>query len=221
MIRRLVLMLLALLVVTIPWVRVVEAFDAQIGNSVLHDPETSLGIRIGTGIFHSSDTFDEITHFSTPTILGLVGGIRQGDFGLELSVDYLKTNLKSSIKIGTLTTVPSLLTAQLHPMPEEDPFDPYIGFGGGYYINSFSPSSEAKDAAAAVGVNNYDASVENTPGLHVSAGANMKISNVFAFTIDARYTLLTRATIKDNFDSDTLKMNGFFFTIGAKYFFPE
>ena len=197
---------------------------------MFHDPETSLGIRVGTGLFQSSNTFDTTTHFSTPTILGLVAGIRQQDIGLELSVDWLKTNLKTGIKEGTLTSIPILLTAQLHPMwQEEGAFDPYIGIGGGYYINSFHPSSEAKEAQAADGIDDYDASVDDNVGLHLSAGANMKISTVFAFTIDARYTFLSRTTVNAKgiasgspfSDSDSLKLNGFFFTIGAKYLFPE
>jgi len=187
-------------------------------------PETSVGIRVGSGSFQSDDVFGVTTDIKSPIVLGVTAGMRQGNLGGEISVDQITVDLKTDIKEATVTMIPILLTAQFHPAEDNDPFDPYIGLGVGYYINSAEASSEAKAGAAAFGVSNYKVEADNSVGFHLAVGANMRISSAVAFVIDARYAFMsTDLTLKGGgfSDSDTIKINGLVVTAGLKYFFPK
>lgn len=106
-------------------------------------------------------------------------------------------------------------------MEEDAPFDPYLGVGVGYYVNSASASSEAK---ALAGVSDYKVEVDDSVGFHLAVGANMKVSSVVAFVVDARYAFTsTDLTLKGGglSLSDTINLNGLVVTAGLKYFFPN
>lgn len=187
-------------------------------------PETSVGIRVGTGAYQSSTVFSTTTDIQNPIVLGVTAGMRQGHLGGEISVDQISVNLKTDIKWASMTMTPILLTAQFHPMEDSGPLDPYFGAGVGYYINSARASSEAKADAAAFGISNYKVQADNSVGFHLAVGANMKISSAVAFVVDARYAFAsTDLSVKGGgiSDSDTLKLNGLVVTAGLKYFFPK
>jgi outer membrane protein len=117
--------------------------------------------------------------------------------------------------------IPILLTAQFHPMENGAPFDPYFGLGVGYYINSANASSEAKTLS---GFSDYKVEVDDSVGFHLAVGANMKVSSVVAFVIDARYAFTsTDLNLKGGGStfSDSINLNGLVVTAGLKYFFPK
>jgi len=187
-------------------------------------PERSVGIRVGTGSFQSDTVFNTTTDIQSPIVLGATAGMRQGNIGGEISVDQITVDLKTDIKEAQLTMIPILLTAQFHSMEEDAPFDPYFGVGVGYYINSASASSEAKSLAKGLGVSGYKVEAKDSVGFHLGVGANMKISSVVGFVIDARYAFTsTDLTVKGAgfSDSDSLHVNGLVVTAGLKYFFPK
>jgi outer membrane protein W len=147
--------------------------------------------------------------------------MRQGLLGGEISVDQISVDLKTDIKEAKVTMIPILLTAQFHPTEGDAPFDPYFGLGVGYYINSASASSEAKKQS---GASDYKVETKDSVGFHLAVGANMKISSVVGFVIDARYAFTsTDLTVKGSgfSDTDTLNVNGLVVTAGLKYFFPK
>ena len=184
-------------------------------------PETSVGIRVGTGVFQSDKVFGEDTDIESAIVLGVTAGMRQGNLGGEISVDRILVDLKTNIKEAEMTMVPILLTAQFHPAEEEAPFDPYFGVGVGYYINSASASSEARKLS---GISDYKVVMDDSVGFHLAVGANMKISSVVAFVVDARYALTsTDLTVKGfgSSVSDTINVNGLVVTAGVKYLFPK
>lgn len=184
-------------------------------------PETSVGIRIGSGAFQSDKSFDPSIKIESPIILGATAGMRQGHLGGEISVDQISVDLKTDINWAKMTMVPILLTAQFHPMENDESFDPYFGVGVGYYINSASASSEAK---ALSGVSDYKVEVDDSVGFHLAVGANMKVSSVVAFVVDARYAFTsTDLTVKGGGFSDSFNfnVNGLVVTAGLKYFFPK
>jgi opacity protein-like surface antigen len=202
----------------------VLVFGLAVPAMALIGPETSVGVRLGTGFYQSDDVFDTNLDFKNPTVVGVTAGIRQGHLGAELSVDWISMNLESDIKQAKLTTTPILVTFQFHPAEEDATIDPYLGLGVGYYINSASASSEAKNVAASLGVPDYKVEVDNAVGFHLGVGANMKVSSALAFVIDARYAFMnTDFRVKGTglSDSDTLSVNGFVVTAGLKYFFPK
>ncbi|HUK56638.1 MAG TPA: OmpW family outer membrane protein [Nitrospiria bacterium] len=187
-------------------------------------PETSLGVRLGTGVFQRNNLFGEATDIQNPTVVGLTAGIRQGRLGGEISADWISADLETGIKVADLTVTPILLTAQFHPVVEDTPFDPYFGVGMGYYINSARAGAETKAKKAASGIPNYSVQADNSVGVHFGVGANVKISSALAFAIDARYAFVnTRLNEKGGGFSDgsTLNMSGLVATVGLKYYFPK
>jgi len=182
-------------------------------------PETSVGVRVGTGFYQSDTVFDTSTDIKNPTVVGVTAGIRQGHLGAELSVDWISMNLETDVKVAELTMTPILVTLQFHPIEEDATVDPYVGLGVGYYINSVHPSSEAKSQ---LGVSGYQ--MDNSVGYHLSVGANMKVSSAVAFVIDARYAWTNGdLTVKGGglSNTDTLNVDGLVVTAGLKYLFPK
>jgi opacity protein-like surface antigen len=183
-------------------------------------PERSVGIRVGTGLYQSDTVFGMDTDIDNPIVLGATAGMRQGHLGGEISVDTISVDLKTDIKLATLTMIPILLTAQYHPGEDNSPFDPYLGLGVGYYINSASASSEAK----ASGLSISEVEADDSVGFHLAVGANMKVSSVVAFAVDARYALTSMDLTKKGgglSDTDSLNVNGLVVTFGLKYLFPK
>jgi OmpW family len=184
-------------------------------------PETSVGVRVGTGVYQSDTVFGETTDIENPIVLGATAGMRQGYLGGEISIDQITVDLKTNIKEAKVTMIPILLTAQFHPSEDDAPFDPYFGVGVGYYINSASASSEAK---AMSGVSGYKLEVDNSVGFHLAVGANMKISSVVAFVVDARYAFTSTDLTKKgggSSNTDSINLNGLLVTAGVKYLFPK
>jgi hypothetical protein len=180
-------------------------------------PETNVGIRVGSGAFQSDKAFGQTIDIQSPIVLGVTAGMRQGHLGGEISIDQISVDLKTDIKWAKMTMVPILLTAQFHPMEDDAPFDPYFGLGVGYYINSAHASSEAKALSGEV-------KADDSVGFHLAVGANMKVSSVIAFVVDARYAFTsTDLTSKrgGSSKSDSINLNGLVVTAGLKYFFPK
>ncbi len=107
-------------------------------------------------------------------------------FSLELAWNYFKTDIKNgSIKLGEITTMPLLLTAQFRIIPE-GPIVPYVGAGVGYYLNDLAVKSEAKKQAKAANIA-YPTDVDNSLGLHLNAGVDWFLTDFFALNLDTRY----------------------------------
>jgi opacity protein-like surface antigen len=197
----------------------VLVFGLAVPAMALIGPETSVGVRLGTGFYQSDTVFDNNTDIKNPTVVGVTAGIRQGRLGAEISVDWISMNLETDIKVAEVTMTPILLTLQFHPVEEDATIDPYLGLGVGYYINSAQASSEAK---ASSGVSKVE--MDNSVGFHLGVGANMKVSSALAFVIDARYAFTNAdVTFKGGglSNTDTLAVNGVVVTAGLKYLFPK
>lgn len=184
-------------------------------SPALLGPEKSVGIRVGSGSFQSDSVFGSTTDIESPIVLGATAGMRQGHLGAEISLDRITVDLKTSSKWAELTMMPILLTAQFHPTENDAPFDLYFGAGVGYYLNSASASSGASGSKV---------EADDSVGFHLAVGANMKVSSVVAFVVDARYALTsTDLTLKGGgtSTSDSINLNGLVVTAGLKYFFPK
>jgi hypothetical protein len=196
----------------------VLVLGSAVPSLALLGPETSVGIRVGSGVFQSDTVFGSTTDIRSPIVLGATAGMRQGHLGGEISIDQISVDLKTDIKWATMTMIPILLTAQFHPMEDDTPFDPYFGVGVGYYINSATASSEAKTQPGF-----SDLKADNSVGFHLTVGANMKVSSVVGFVVDARYAFTsTDLTVKGGgLSSEAFNVNGLIVTAGLKYFFPK
>jgi len=199
----------------------VLVFGWAVPAMALIGPETSVGVRLGTGFYQSDTVFDTSTDIKNPTVVGVTAGLRQGRLGAEISVDWISMNLETNIKVAEVTMTPILLTLQFHPVEEDATIDPYVGLGVGYYINTAHASSEAK---ASSGDSDYKVEMDNSVGFHLGVGANMKVSSALAFVIDARYAFTNAdLTVKGGglSNTDTLAVNGVVVTAGLKYLFPK
>jgi hypothetical protein len=157
--------------------------------------EKSIDLHFGVSNFRNSDGSGLMLD-SSP-IYG--GGIefRKDRLSLELSGDKIGTYVKQDITVfifsvpptiakggsdtltGQLTIYPILLTGRFHFGGKDDPIDPYIGLGGGYYRLSFKKTGDTNPT--------LDLSVPDTGGYHANLGMNIKATPNMAMFVDARY----------------------------------
>jgi hypothetical protein len=181
-------------------------------------------------------------------ILGIGVEARQGRLSLELSADWIKTDVEQKFiegfgilpilvvgnvvtLNGDLTIVPILLTGRIHLGTEEGMIDPYIGGGGGYYILSYDPAptvtSLSGRSSATNTSNANDIKFHNTVGAHANLGLDIRITPATIFTIDARYVWANAdVTFKGdlaglNSGAKPLSLDGWVTTFGIKYYFKN
>jgi hypothetical protein len=204
--------------------------------------EKSIGIRIGGVVFQDYGSYDPHVEMDGAPALGLYARIRRSRYSLEMSADWIMTDfqrlIKRTISIpgltkttyervnGELNTIPIQLTGQLHLFEEGSVVDPYLGVGGGYYINIFHQTGSQWNSSTTF--QSTDVSIDDTFGAQVGFGANLRVSPVLAITVDGRYVLARAAvSYKSHVNGspptfqDTLHLNGFVGTVGMQYFFPE
>jgi outer membrane protein len=123
-------------------------------------------------------------------------------FALELAWNYFKTDIKhGGLEVGEITIQPLLLTCWFRILPE-GPVVPYIGGGVGYYFIEFDISSEAKEEAKARGAALAE-DVDDSLGLHASAGLDWFITDNFAINLETRY-FWTEADVQGKEGSTTV-----------------
>ena len=205
------------------------------------DP-VDIGVEIHAGWSEFSNP-DSDQNLDSHSIRGLGIEARQGRFSLELSADWIKTDVKKDLFFGfsappviiiggvatakgQLTIVPILLTGRYHFGAKEDLIDPYIGMGGGYYLLSYEAGSTDGGIVGKTGLSD-DINFHSTAGLHVNLGLDIHITPDLAFTVDGRYVWASsKITFSDalaGFDTgnDTLRLDSWVTTFGLKYYFKN
>lgn len=170
-------------------------------------PELSLGLRVGTSFYQDDKISGDTVKFDRANVLGVTAGIRQGRLGGELSVDWLRSDLKNSGDLGQLKSLPVLLTGQFHLLGPGAGLDPYIGAGVGYYVNSFDSKGSGGNAT-----------VDDAVGFHAAAGASLNITSAVALTFDLRYAL-SESDYNAGASSEKLKADAIVALVGARYIF--
>ena len=211
---------------------------ASSGPAWALDP-VEIGVEIHAGWSDFSNP-DSDNNLDSHPIGGIGLEARSGPLSLELSADWIKTDVKkdlqfssSSIGIaatakGQLTIIPILLTGRYHIGAKEGVIDPYIGIGGGLYLLSFDPGSTVygiipKSPNSLSQNINY----HNTAGFHVNLGFDIHITPVLALTLDSRYVWAgSQITYNDklagfNTGNDTLRLDSWVTTFGIKYYFKN
>ena len=173
--------------------------------------DKSIDLHFGVSSFRNSDGSGLMLD-SSP-VYG--GGIefRKDRLSLELSGDILETTVKQDVTISlatpptitkggadTLTArlaiYPILLTGRFHFSEKDDPIDPYIGLGGGYYRLSFKKTGDTNPT--------LDLNVPDAGGYHVNLGMNFKATPSMAMFVDARYIW---ARVKVTYQGDLAALN--------------
>jgi hypothetical protein len=219
------------------------------GTAWALDP-VDIGVEIHTGWsdFSNSGSSQNIDqNLDSHSIRGIGIEARRGRLSLELSADWIKTNVEQTFAEvfailpiliigqnvtmnGNLTIIPILLTERLHLGPEQGMFDPYIGGGGGYYILSYDPSSTETGLTGKTPVSGsplHDIKFHNTIGAHLNFGLDIRITPDTVFTIDARYVWANaKISYQGNLAvlnavASPLNLNGFVTTFGIKYYFKH
>jgi len=220
------------------------------GSAWALDP-VDIGVEIHAGWFNFSNSYSNQSldqNLDSHPIRGIGIEARQGRFSLELSADWIKTNVQQSfLEVfalppfliieqtvtlkGNLTIVPILLTERFHLGTEKGVLDPYIGVGGGYYILSYDPTSTATSLLP-VGPStttspSHDIKFHNTVGAHANLGVDIRITPAVTFTIDGRYVwayakIFYKGNLSDlNSVAGPLSLNGWVTTFGIKYYFKN
>lgn len=173
-------------------------------------PEISLGARVGLALFDEDDALDAEVELDQAPVLGATLGIRQRQFGGELSVDWIDTDLDGPAgEVGELRTIPILITGRFHFLAEDSGFDPYAGLGVGYYLNDF-------DARGA-----DDVDIDNAVGFHLNVGANLRITSALSVALDARYVVAQADADAGGGTSAEVSLNSIVATAGVRYSFPR
>ena len=141
---------------------------------------------------------------------------------LEFSIDYIKTDaqfkaLGLSLNMGELTQIPVLLTLRLHPAASTK-VKPYLGFGVGYYSNSFDTNSFNASLIYGTGAK---IDVDDSFGFHVNGGVEFFIAENYSFNLDLKY-LLNKADAKVNisgFTTEEMSMDAVVVGVGLRYYF--
>jgi len=103
-------------------------------------------------------------------------------------------------------------------------FSPYFVFGGGYTINSVSPTDEAKEASLAVYGANYDAELDNAWAIKAGIGTDIFVSSNLAVNAEfgwkynkaeARELLDGAVITQGDIDGSAINV-----LIGFRYYFP-
>jgi outer membrane protein len=172
-------------------------------------PALSVGVHMGISNLQNDKVQGVTTEFDRANIVGLSAGIRQDHVGVELTVEWMKTDLTANnFDLGSLKTTPVLLTAQFHFLPEDFVVDPYLGAGVGYYLNSFNGSSGSSGT------------VDDAVGFHLAGGANLLVTTAVAISLDLRYAFAESDLTAAGFN-DKLRQDGLVVTGGIKYIFPH
>lgn len=104
---------------------------------------------------------------------------------LEFSVGYLQLDVEASMNdavldCGQLEQFPILLTARYHLPMLDGRLSPFLGFGGGYYVNDF-------DASRVVSLAGGKIDTDDSLAFHLSTGLEYRMSDNVTLSLDAKY----------------------------------
>lgn len=144
----------------------------------------------------------------------------------NLSFEFAAENYKfddqeEGITFGEVRVTPILGTIQFRPQTS---INTYIGVGVGYYLLSYKESSNATDACLILFGEDCTFNVDNTFGVHISAGFDFPLNENWGLNVDLRYAIgnadatfelpLSGISVTDSVDIDYYKLG-----IGLKYWF--
>lgn len=171
-------------------------------------PDISVGLRFGLSSFSEDDVFGSDVDLASAPLIGAVAGVRGDHLGLELSADWMVTDVESTSDLGELTIIPIMLTGQYHILPKISPADPYLGLGVGFFLTSFDRDSPG------------DSDVDPAVGFHLNAGVNVMVTTALALNVDAR-AVFGETDFTFGSAKDEVSLNSFLVTGGLKYFLPN
>ena len=174
-------------------------------------------IGVGTRLTYMSPSGDTIDGLNVDpdafTSFGVNGTYFINNmFSVEMSIDFGKTDIEFSVgaysvDVGELTQTPILLTGRYH-IPAIETISPYLGFGIGYYLNSF----DLDDAIAG------PVDANNSFGYHLNAGAEFFFMENNVFNLDFKY-IWNEVEFEGGGDKEDIEMGGFSSGVGYKYIF--
>ena len=137
-------------------------------------------------------------------------------FSLELAGDYVETDLDVmfagvSANTGQLTQIPVTLALRYH-FSTNPRVSPYLGGGGGWYINDFDPNPAYFGA-------DVDVDVQDTYGLFVCGGIEFFLTNWFAIDVNLKYVWTEIVLEAEGFSDERFDSNAFVGGIGLKLYF--
>ncbi|MEW5735739.1 MAG: OmpW family outer membrane protein [Thermodesulfobacteriota bacterium] len=188
------------------------AFSAEAGKM-------GVGLRVGYKTYAGDDESDPVVgkidlDFDSTVAYGAnFTWFFVDDFAAELAVEYAKSTMTvkgggQSVDIGDVSQLPILLTLRYQPTLAEC-WMPYVGIGGGYFINDFSENENSRGA---------NVELEDKFGFLVNVGCEYLIDGSNAIGLDLRYCWDSTKD-KNTVNSESIDLNALNISLGYKYYF--
>jgi outer membrane protein W len=192
------------LVVVAGQARAEDEFTNAVGVNLAYATPQDLEQGVGVGI--------SLTH--------LVATLLSFEFGVEhYAFDDRDADL--GVVTGKVRETPLLITAQLRP---QFGWNPYFGFGVGYYLMSYDQTSAATSVCLASFGEDCEFTVDNAIVVHFAAGFDVPLDDRLTLTVDVRSAsgdaeatlrrLSSGISVSDEVKLDYLKIG-----VGLKYWF--
>ncbi|MEW6682262.1 MAG: OmpW family outer membrane protein [Nitrospirota bacterium] len=196
--RLLLWLLIAVLALTVVPARAQDEPANAVGASASYVTPKDLEQGVGMGV----------------TLTHVIATLLSVEFGVErYTFDDRDPGL--GVVTGKVRETPLLVTAQIRPQFE---WNPYLGFGAGYYLMSYDQTSEGTTLC------DCELTVDNAVVVHFAAGFDVPVDDQLTLTIDVRSasgeadatsrSLSSGVSVSDQVKLDYLKIG-----IGLKYWF--
>ena len=144
------------------------------------------------------------------------------EFSLEVSVDYIKTDvtlsaLGASGDAGEITQIPFLLSGRAH-IPTNSKVTPYFSFNLVYNFNDFDQNDTTIEFIYGPGAK---VDIDNSLGFGVGAGVEIFLTEKAALNLDVKYIWneFEASVNVPGFTDETFEINPFILGLGIKYYF--
>ena len=190
------------------WISVVAVLGA--GPARAQDEPTN---AVGVNLSYATPKDLEQGIGAGMTLTHVVAMLLSLEFGFEhYTFDHRDASLGTTK--GTVSEIPLLITAQIRP---QFGWNPYLGFGVGYYLMSYDQTSEGATLCSC------EFTVDNAVVVHFAAGFDVPLDRRLTLTVDVRSAsgdadatreLSSGVSVSDQVKLDYLKIGA-----GLKYWF--
>lgn len=193
------------------WASMLVVLAVAVGQARAEDePTNAVGVNLG---------------YSTPQDLepGMGGGVTLTHLvatllSFELGVEhYIQEDRDRDLGVttGYIRETPLLITAQIRP---QFGWNPYLGFGAGYYLLSYDQTSESEALC------NCEYTIDNAIVVHFAAGFDVPVDDRVTVTIDVRSAsggadATSRSLVSGGSVTDEVKLDYLKVGVGLKYWF--
>jgi opacity protein-like surface antigen len=204
----------------------VRAGLAVLTQDIEGDIKSGRDALVGAQIFYGMGEadFSGATHEMVDFFF-LGAGRRTYPVRVGLDVNWEDHKFKDRVTgstFGTARTITLLPYTELHVKSEGSSFSPYVLFGLGLNLNSFSESAELASRCAASGAGPCSLSPRTSVAVKIGAGADYPLSPNWAFNSEAGWKFNSASVDAEglaNPEIDRFRTSHFSLLVGLRYLF--